>query len=568
MSRRETLRPRRERAAAVVAPGDPHGGSSRGGGGGRRRRRYQGGPPSQEPEPGPELEPGVVAVRQQLQAKVSGSLRSRGVNAADRWQAKPKGQMTTEEYRRLERQRENKKRWARKERERSKSELEYLRKTNNCLSFKKQELQHQINKLQKWEYRMRMCLSDHECKLTATAPTVVNVVIIPPSERRKMKYKMSGRETTQCGLSHQHFLGSTLGGTPSQPTSGKGKGHSSPKTAGWKRIDHPDFLNHNEGLASPPTSSSLYPHSLLCIESILKSASTAVGAAATVSVNVNAQGIASSGAALNGVLSDDGKATADTGNCSQSHVPQQTTQQHFPEVEDGVTEQTLQSEKLYMIEETDNELPEDITMLLSVISSETDFDASVTGNSTPLTNDTLYQDFDAWEHYHTDTAGSSVERLSGQDMTCGPEVSNASFLPSDQMTPAITAAKYLDISSNTVSSDERPINTDSGPESDSLIAVPVEMMTGADRISASIVNASVGPVVSKRSMSWETRRSRKRSRCSSLSVSHQIDTIADDITIISDHVNIGEDDQNGILWTEVNTDEALGKSLMDILSSV
>ncbi|KAL8618264.1 hypothetical protein ACOMHN_000164 [Nucella lapillus] len=206
-------------------------------------------------------------VRRQLQAKVSHRLVSRGVNTADRWSAKPSGQMTREEQERLERQRANKRRWARKERERCRLEMETLRQTNGDLQSRNDRLRCEVDQLQKWKCKMRSRLLDHACVMptatvTATAPATATRVQHAHAPR---KVKLT-------------YGGKTKRASPSQPERSRQK-----RRAEWPGGTGPRpcrartcrACSHRERLARDATDVSAHPPTPLNIDAILQSASLA-----------------------------------------------------------------------------------------------------------------------------------------------------------------------------------------------------------------------------------------------------------------------------------------------------
>ncbi|PVD39319.1 hypothetical protein C0Q70_01948 [Pomacea canaliculata] len=103
-------------------------------------------------------------VRRVLQAKVSDNLASRGISTKGLWDTRPSHKLSPEEQRRLERQRENKRNWARKEREKSKKRLEELKMTNCQLEYHNKKLKSEIDKLRRGHFELKTLLKDHDCR--------------------------------------------------------------------------------------------------------------------------------------------------------------------------------------------------------------------------------------------------------------------------------------------------------------------------------------------------------------------------------------------------------------------
>lgn len=103
-------------------------------------------------------------VRQQLQAKVSDNLASRGViyNRERLFERKPSTELSEEDFSRLEKQRYNKRKWAQKERARYRKELESLQTKNGTLIHANQSLKESIKNLTEFKSRFHSAMAKHE----------------------------------------------------------------------------------------------------------------------------------------------------------------------------------------------------------------------------------------------------------------------------------------------------------------------------------------------------------------------------------------------------------------------
>ncbi|KAL8584966.1 hypothetical protein ACOMHN_043602 [Nucella lapillus] len=146
--------------------------------------------------------PGSQEVRHQLKKMVSGKLADRGVTTRELWSTRPrtKAKLTKEEQERLERQRLNKRKWAQKERARSKSLLDELKQANSALEYRNQQLKGHVNKLQEVNHQLRNVLTDHQCRLTAPG----TFIYVPLSQKwtHRIKDKDTATNVDTSDLKH------------------------------------------------------------------------------------------------------------------------------------------------------------------------------------------------------------------------------------------------------------------------------------------------------------------------------------------------------------------------------
>ncbi|KAK7113382.1 serine-rich adhesin for platelets-like [Littorina saxatilis] len=130
---------------------------------------------------GAQTRPGL---RQQLKAKVSDNLTSRGIGTdQDRWSTKPKAKLTGAELERLNRQRANKRKWAQKERAKCKKEMDELKVKNAHLEHDNGTLKKDVERLKTIKVRMESVLIDHECKINSHAPPLMKYVFVPSTHK-------------------------------------------------------------------------------------------------------------------------------------------------------------------------------------------------------------------------------------------------------------------------------------------------------------------------------------------------------------------------------------------------
>ncbi|XP_076459455.1 uncharacterized protein LOC143292776 [Babylonia areolata] len=106
---------------------------------------------------------GSQGVRHQLQAMVSGKLKDRGISTKELWTSSGTHELSKEEQDRLERQRYNKRKWAQKERARSKALLEELKQSNGMLEYTNQKLKREVDMLRERQLCLKDTLIEHQC---------------------------------------------------------------------------------------------------------------------------------------------------------------------------------------------------------------------------------------------------------------------------------------------------------------------------------------------------------------------------------------------------------------------